>query len=344
MVCLVEAAREDTQEEQKLREWLARRLKRGDVPDALWRLLKSDGNVEQTLAGDISKDDLLDRAREFLRAFRDMGGSLDREQPREEPPDTSSYVPLPLPGDPVYERAYAAAPYLLKRLETLPAVKSFRRRLNAPLSREDAQELIRSPESARGSGPPRRARLFWDGKEAFGVDVEEGSLLWKLYDTVERLPPGPWQHERVAWWLLTGDAPEVQPLQAEIRLGAWPTVTLTVPAWATAGAVGEFHKETKDNAWAQAATSPEFQEEARRHAGIGDGFAPTPSPRRLAVFRFVAERGEFRNGTFEHSSGWRPLMELWNRRLPEGHEWRYTDVRNFSRDFRAAKRTLFGAA
>lgn len=56
----------------------------------------------------------------------------------------------------------------------------------------------------------RHARLFWDGLEVFGVDVEEGSLLWKLYDMVDQLPPGPWRPERVAWWLLTGDPPEEQ--------------------------------------------------------------------------------------------------------------------------------------
>ena len=56
----------------------------------------------------------------------------------------------------------------------------------------------------------------------------------------------------------------------------------------------------------------------------------------------MAERGEFRDGTFERGLGWRPLMELWNQQLPEDHDWRYTKVRTFSRDFRAAKEALFG--
>ena len=136
----------------------------------------------------------------------------------------------------------------------------------------------------------------------------------------------------------------MQPLQAEIRLGAWPTVTLKVPAWATAEAVREFHKETKDHAWASAATLPEFQEEAKRHAGVGDGFAPTPSARRLAVFRFVVDQGEFRDGNFQRDHSWRYLMKLWNRRLSENQEWQYKDATNFSRDFKAAKKALFGSA
>lgn len=124
--------------------------------------------------------------------------------------------------------------------------------------------------------------------------------------------------------------------------GGLPTVTLTVPACATSEAVGAFHKETKDHTWGSATALPEFQEEAKRHAGVRGGFARTPSPRRMAVFQFVAERGEFRDDNFERGNGWRPLMELWNQRLPENHDWHYTDVRNFSRDFRAAKKALFG--
>jgi hypothetical protein len=30
---------------------------------------------------------------------------------------------------------------------------------------------------------------------------------------------------------------------------------------------------------------------------------------------------------------WRKLLKGWNQTLPEGHAWRYKDVRNFQRDF-----------
>jgi hypothetical protein len=36
-------------------------------------------------------------------------------------------------------------------------------------------------------------------------------------------------------------------------------------------------------------------------------------------------------------------MELWNQPLSENHDWRYTDVRNFSRDFRASEESVFGS-
>ncbi len=50
------------------------------------------------------------------------GGVPDEPACKEVASDTP-YVPQPLPGDPVYERARAAAPYLLKHLETWPLVK-----------------------------------------------------------------------------------------------------------------------------------------------------------------------------------------------------------------------------
>ena len=318
-----------------------------DVPEPLWKYLVDKHYVsEAEECPDKKQEILLKPARDLLRLHKEMDGSLDRQQVRkEEASAASSYVPTSRTGDPVHERARAAAPYLLKRLEASSAVEGLRGRLNAPLSREVARKLVRAPESARGSVSSRRyARLFWDGLETFGVDVEEGSMLWELCDTADRLPSGPWRPERLAWWLLTGDEPEVQPLQADIRFGAWPTVTLTVPAWATVETVGEFHRETKHYAWASVAGLADFRGEAESRAGSGDGFAPTTSPRRLAVFKFVAERGEFRDGHFEHGLSWRSLMELWNRRLPKKHAWCYTNVRNFSRDFRSAKEALFGSA
>jgi hypothetical protein len=41
----------------------------------------------------------------------------------------------------------------------------------------------------------------------------------------------------------------VELLQAHVRFGDWPTVTLTVPAWAPAGTVSKLYKETRDYVW-----------------------------------------------------------------------------------------------
>ena len=70
---------------------------------------------------------------------------------------------------------------------------------------------------------------------------------------------------------------------------------------------------------------------------------PTPSERRVQVLRFVAR---FCEGWSEEKldivglvpgtswPGWRQIMERWNQRYPQDHDWHYKDVRNFERDAR----------
>src|SRR3712207_5917696 len=173
-MCLMEPDREDTQAGQELCAWLARRLRIAEVPEPVWVLLKEGNYVSEALESPKQKEKILVRpARRYLQFYRKIGGAASGpERARKETEDTSSYVPRLRPGDPVYERAYAAAPYLLKRLATLSVVESFRRRISAPLSREKARNLLRAPQSARGSESSRHARLYWDGLEAFSVDVE----------------------------------------------------------------------------------------------------------------------------------------------------------------------------
>jgi hypothetical protein len=75
----------------------------------------------------------------------------------------------------------------------------------------------------------------------------------------------------------------------------------------------------------------------------------TPSERRVELVRFVAgfcegycnEEGTI-VGLVRSASwpGWRELLDRWNEHYPEGHDWHYTDVRNFSRDFRETFKTL----
>jgi hypothetical protein len=37
---------------------------------------------------------------------------------------------------------------------------------------------------------------------------------------------------------------------------------------------------------------------------------------------------------------WRGIMEQWNQRYPQEHDWHYLDVRNFRRDFNETFETL----
>jgi hypothetical protein len=70
---------------------------------------------------------------------------------------------------------------------------------------------------------------------------------------------------------------------------------------------------------------------------------PTPSERRVQLLRFVVRFCETRFdekrniATFVRGAswpGWRRIMEQWNQRYPQDHDWHYKDVRNFQRDAR----------
>jgi hypothetical protein len=94
---------------------------------------------------------------------------------------------------------------------------------------------------------------------------------------------------------------------------------------------------------AEPSVSPEDvrrQYESLRRAWF---YTETPSERRVELVNFVTsfcegyyneERG--RSGLLRGPDwpGWRQIMAQWNQRYPQGHDWYYTDVRNFSRVFR----------
>jgi hypothetical protein len=75
----------------------------------------------------------------------------------------------------------------------------------------------------------------------------------------------------------------------------------------------------------------------------------TPSERRVELVGFVVGFCEGYDDE-EHDvfalmggpdwPGWRGVMEQWNQRYPQGHDWHCPDQRNLQRDFRAAARAL----
>jgi len=161
----------------------------------------------------------------------------------------------------------------------------------------------------------------------------------------------PWELKDAAWFVLTGKAPQVPPLTAHINRffspGNQGTITITAAYWVPKAAVSEFYAEVK----------------AEVKARIRD-IAPTPSPRRLALFRFVVERSQgidqwealkpegprsvndqgipLHVQGLDVSQSWRSLQAQWNEEYPEGHEWHYSDHRNLRRDFREAFKALVG--
>lgn len=155
----------------------------------------------------------------------------------------------------------------------------------------------------------------------------------------------PWEPQDAAWFILTGEAPWVPPLTARIKRLHPPknhaTITITAAHWVPIANVRKFYAELK--------------------ARYLDS-TPTPSPRRLAVFRFVVERSQWKTwweplkpwGTMEervkqvYAQGldvptpWSSLQAQWNEEYPPGHDWHYSDYRNLRRDFMEAFEALAG--
>ena len=100
---------------------------------------------------------------------------------------------------------------------------------------------------------------------------------------------------------------------------------------------------------AEPSVSPEDvrrQYESLRRAWF---YTETPSERRVELVNFVAnfcegyyneERGVSGLRRGPDWPGWRHILEQWNKRYPQEHDWHYTDVRNFSLDFRDTFKTL----
>lgn len=78
-------------------------------------------------------------------------------------------------------------------------------------------------------------------------------------------------------------------------------------------------------------------------------YAPTPSARRVELVAFVSG---FCDSDYDKKHnvfslirgpdwpGWRGIVEQWNQRYPQGHDWHYTDHRRLRRDFHAAAKAL----
>lgn len=147
----------DTTDELDLRVWLAKQLKKPDVPNPLWDTLVDEEYVEEAL-GDFSfgRDDLLEKAREKIRHACELadewrGGGPLIELGGEQ---VSGPVGGPLSIDSAltdYEeiRAQAFEEYLAKLAEGLPVVQNFRRRIlgldSGTPTPEQARDLATSP-------------------------------------------------------------------------------------------------------------------------------------------------------------------------------------------------------
>jgi hypothetical protein len=187
----------------------------------------------------------------------------------------------------------------------------------------------------------RKERLYLLGTSAIGITTIgftglmllrwaslQRNLLRRLHEVATGLCRHyPWKPQDAAWLILTGEAPWAPPLTARVtgpdQIRNHGTITITAAHWVPKDAVSKFYAEVKSRV----------------------DSAPTPSSRRLAVFRFVAEQSSTIRERLVYGlniPSWRSLQARWNEEHPPGHEWHYRDVRNFRRDFAEASKSLIG--
>jgi hypothetical protein len=187
-------------------------------------------------------------------------------------------------------------------------------------------ETVINPRMERST--PMETLTFWDGQKPVPIAPWRFSLLRRLHEVATGLCRHyPWKPQDAAWLILTGEAPWAPPLTARVtgpdQIRNHGTITITAAHWVPKDAVSKFYAEVKSRV----------------------DSAPTPSLRRLAVFRFVAEQSSGIRERLVYGlniPSWRSLQARWNEEHPPGHEWHYRDVRNFHRDFAEASKSLIG--
>jgi hypothetical protein len=292
------------------------------VPPSIWnkeitrRYVQQWGRANSNDEKIAAQNELVELVREDMKAVASMGVDITPwKMPGKEGTKRGTAVKVDLSAnDPIALRADALRLYWAKLAEAGQRVRQFRKDLlgGGVASESEARNLMHSPAASQ--------------------------LNSVAADLCRRYP---WELKDAAWFVLTGEAPEVPPLTAHINrfftLGNQGTITITAAYWVPKAAVSEFYAEVK----------------AEVKARIVD-IAPTPSPRRLALFRFVVERsqgidqwGSLKPGEPKsvhvqglHIPQWRSLQAQWNEEHPEGHEWHYSDHRNLRRDFNEAFEAL----
>jgi hypothetical protein len=173
-------------------------------------------------------------------------------------------------------------------------------------------------------------RFPW-GDAVRRVRALPGSLWSELHDLSTLLVElYGWREEEAGWFVLTGETPYIDPIAVSASLltgyrhspPVW-TVTMEVAPWVNAKTVTRIYREVQKQ--------------------ILQGDNSGTKLRNVAVLRFVTGQTATHGGR----PSWRVLLERWNRRYPEGHEWHYTKtadpnqrVRNFKRDYDRAKKVV----
>jgi hypothetical protein len=279
---------------EELRWWLEKRLRVEELPEPIWKKLRDRryaraGLDEQELV------DLEDVARDFLDVFRAGSGrpaptTKDRHT-AEDNGEGGQYIEVEL-GE--YERQRKrAATKVLARYVGLnedahgnKVIADFRQRwLNGRLL------------------DPEQAREFLRKSTAASDALSDLASRWAKFYA--------WEEKEMAWTILTGEAPQLEPLDVRVLYhGLRPTrIVMTAEHWLPAEAVERNFRETQ-----------------RRLLG---GDRRRPSTRSLKVLEFVED--QIRSEGARPS--WRELLRRWNAEFPKES---FKDAANFHRVYHRA--------
>src|SRR5215213_2345508 len=333
---------------KELRVELQKELGKAAISGPVWEQLEEDGHVENYLDRLVQSEDVKGEAGRLLRYSEKVikqGGGRPR------PPTRKELVEIEL-DEGERAHAEALRHYLVRQAATLPEVRQFRdERLGGNvLVSERAEEFLRaeeleglseeelnedpsyassyavhldglSREELKGLVIPSRRRggylgersafyeelsgYVWFREEEKQIDLGELSLwLASVY---------PWEPEDAAWFVLTGEPPEVISLNLSYH-PARGVFTLAFAPWISEETLRRAYRKARD----------------RAHGGEDNR---QPGEKALALLRFVSERTPW-----GETPKWTPLMTAWNEDDDTQPKWRFSGVSQFRKTYLRAER------
>lgn len=330
------------QAQDEVRKALAARLRR-PIDEEIWALLVEDRYVAEAAQSD-SLDDLANRYQRLVR-LRGKKPSAPRPGPREIPPDA---------------RLRALSWRLAQLAAERPNVQAFRERVlgGKLLNYGDIAEWVKRTAEADGQvqpqlivtvppgytvtdiqpsgswtvppltiseampavqAPMRLLAYSTRGKGAvMRTHVAVGGILDELRQLSQALAGEfGWQEALATTFVLTGLAPEMPKalISFEWHFGATAETRIHIAADASTPVreVAEAYRQARADL-ARSTRSRRYRRMEEKHSQLA---------------RLYSENGR----------PWRERMSAWNKQHPQ---WKYTEVRNFSRDCTRAWRRLFG--
>lgn len=336
-----------TKAEQQVRDRKLKKLKKDLQTDLgkaatsgpVWKQLEDEGHIDIYLCDQRPLEHVKEEAQRLLQ-FKERVIEQGGGRPR--PPTRKEFVEIELDER---ERSHAEAlkHYLVRQAAALPQVRQFRdEKLRGDLLTPDqAEEFLRAEElkdrpeeepdenfsyAGHVYGLPREVledlvipSLSKDGyfsEESAYYSEKLLSSVWFRNDD-EEIDLGhlslylasvyPWEPEDAAWFVLTGEPPEV----VSVHLTYHPrrgVFSLTFAPWISEPTLRQAYRKARD----------------RTHSGKDNR---NPGRKALAVLRFVSERTPPGK-----KPKWTQLMKTWNIKCRNGEyqpEWTFNAVQTF---------------